>query len=119
TKKARVSRPYQRRRKERKRAAACGIGARRTTPATEAAAQGDGAEISQEEQLREIWREALHVDAVHDDDDFIRLGGHSLLALRVRARVREAIGVEITPHSCLRAQTFAEWRADVARQHRR
>jgi aryl carrier-like protein len=87
--------------------------------APDAAGPAHGTELGQEEQLREIWRQALQVDAVHDDDDFIHLGGHSLLALRVSARVREVTGVEVTPHSCLRAQTFAEWRADVARQRRR
>ncbi|APU42989.1 amino acid adenylation domain-containing protein [Streptomyces sp. TN58] len=88
-------------------------------PAPDAAGPAHSSELGQEELLREIWRQALQVDAVHDDDDFIRLGGHSLLALRVSARVREVTGVEVAPHGCLRAQTFAEWRADVARQRRR
>ncbi|MFE9826726.1 amino acid adenylation domain-containing protein [Streptomyces sp. NPDC005791] len=87
-------------------------------PAPDSTEQTHDSELGQEDQLREIWRQALHVDAVHDDDDFIRLGGHSLLALRVSARVRELTGMEIPPHSCLQAQTFAEWRADVARQRR-
>jgi amino acid adenylation domain-containing protein/FkbM family methyltransferase len=74
------------------------------------------AEGGLEEQLREIWRQVLHVDAIKDDDDFLALGGHSMLALRISARVREAIGVEIAPNSCLQAPTFAEWLAVVAQQ---
>ncbi|EST22940.1 phosphopantetheine-binding protein [Streptomyces roseochromogenus] len=68
-----------------------------------------------EEQLRDLWREVLAVDAVGDDDDFLSLGGHSLLALRVTARARGIVGTETTPSSCLKAPTFAAWLAEVLR----
>ncbi|MFG2586334.1 FkbM family methyltransferase [Streptomyces malaysiensis] len=66
-----------------------------------------------EEQLRDLWREVLSVDAVGDDDDFLGLGGHSLLALRVTARARSIISTETTPSACLKAPTFAAWLAEV------
>ncbi|CAL9608801.1 non-ribosomal peptide synthetase [Streptomyces sp. enrichment culture] len=61
------------------------------------------------ERLREIWRRALGVAAVRDEDDFHALGGHSLLALRIVGRVRETTGLELPPSSLLRAPDFAGW----------
>ncbi|MFC9909606.1 amino acid adenylation domain-containing protein [Streptomyces sp. NPDC059862] len=78
-------------------------------PPRHRAAPDAGADRSAEEKLREIWRQALGVDAVADDDDFIALGGHSLMALRISARVRADLGVETSPGECLRARTFGEW----------
>ncbi|MCW3844940.1 phosphopantetheine-binding protein [Micromonospora yasonensis] len=61
------------------------------------------------DRLREAWRVTLGVDAVHDDDNFLALGGHSLTALRVAHRVREMADLEVSPASCLRAGSFADW----------
>ncbi|MBT2393896.1 amino acid adenylation domain-containing protein [Streptomyces sp. ISL-1] len=61
------------------------------------------------ELLREIWRHVLSVDEVMDDDDFVTLGGHSLLALRVSAQARRLVGEAVSPSSCLRAPSFADW----------
>lgn len=58
--------------------------------------------------LRQIWRAELGVDAVGDDDDFVTLGGHSLVATRISAAAG-ALGVEISPDSCMRAPSFGEW----------
>ncbi|MFG1653244.1 amino acid adenylation domain-containing protein [Micromonospora sp. NPDC049275] len=66
-----------------------------------------------QEQLREIWRAALGVDAVGDDDDFIALGGHSLTALRITARLRDTTGARVSPQSCLQAGTFGAWAAAI------
>jgi amino acid adenylation domain-containing protein/FkbM family methyltransferase len=77
----------------------------RTNPGPLVAASGAGLEDS----LREAWRTALGVDSVRDDDNFLALGGHSLTALRVSVQVREAVGLEISPASCLRASTFSDW----------
>ncbi|MEU9862168.1 non-ribosomal peptide synthetase [Streptomyces sp. NPDC047971] len=68
-----------------------------------------------EDRLRDIWREALGVDTVRDEDDFLALGGHSLVALRVSTRVRETAGIEVAPSSCLRVPTFGDWLAEVSR----
>ncbi|WP_307867705.1 amino acid adenylation domain-containing protein [Saccharothrix coeruleofusca] len=71
------------------------------------------------EELRRMWCEALSVDHVSDDDDFIGLGGHSLIALRITARVRRLLNTETSPSSLLRPQTFAAWRADVLQEAQR
>ncbi|MEV5764093.1 amino acid adenylation domain-containing protein [Micromonospora sp. NPDC052213] len=65
------------------------------------------------DRLREAWRVTLGVDAVQDDDNFLALGGHSLTALRVAHRVREMADLEVSPASCLRAGSFADWLARV------
>ena len=48
-----------------------------------------------ETQLARIWAEVLKLDQVGRQDNFFELGGHSLLAVRVMARVREALQVEV------------------------
>lgn len=48
-----------------------------------------------EEQLAEIWADVLQVERVGRGDDFFALGGHSLLAVRVQARVKADLGVEM------------------------
>ncbi|GII64842.1 hypothetical protein Skr01_49270 [Sphaerisporangium krabiense] len=81
-------------------------------PETAVVPGGDG---SPREVLREIWRVALGMDQINDDDDFVSLGGHSLLALRVTARVRQVTGADIGPGRCLRATSFAGWAGEVLR----
>lgn len=70
----------------------------------ERAGDGDIADV-----LREIWRGELRVDEVADDDDFIALGGHSLVAMRISAAAGTALGMEISPDSCMLARSFGEW----------
>src|SRR5262249_14304502 len=48
-----------------------------------------------EMQLARIWSELLNVERVSRYDDFFALGGHSLLAVRLVARLRQALGVEL------------------------
>jgi hypothetical protein len=48
-----------------------------------------------EELLGGMWEELLKVERVGRQDNFFELGGHSLLAVRVIARVREALKVEV------------------------
>ena len=48
-----------------------------------------------ETKLAQVWAEVLKLDQVGRHDNFFDLGGHSLLAVRVMARVREALKVEV------------------------
>ncbi|GIH21788.1 hypothetical protein Aph01nite_00980 [Acrocarpospora phusangensis] len=48
-----------------------------------------------EELVADVWCELLSLDRVSATDDFFRLGGHSLLAVRVSARLRATVGVEL------------------------
>nr|ACX33963.1 putative non-ribosomal peptide synthetase [uncultured bacterium RM35] len=58
-----------------------------------------------EAALTRIWADVLDVAAVGPNDDFFALGGHSLLAIKVAARVRETLGVEMPIRMLLEART--------------
>ena len=47
----------------------------------------------------------MKVERVGRQDNFFELGGHSLLAVRVMARVRQVLGVEVGDREiCLRGR---------------
>src|SRR5579864_4601686 len=48
-----------------------------------------------EEQLAGMWQELLGVERVGRQGHFFEMGGHSLLAMRLLARVRQVLGVEL------------------------
>jgi amino acid adenylation domain-containing protein len=48
-----------------------------------------------ETRLAAIWGELLGTNAIGRDDDFFTLGGHSLNAVRMLARVRKELGVDL------------------------
>jgi amino acid adenylation domain-containing protein len=48
-----------------------------------------------ETTLAKIWSELLGVERVGRNDNFFELGGHSMLAMRVIARIRERLSVDI------------------------
>ncbi|WP_446039428.1 non-ribosomal peptide synthetase [Streptomyces sp. SID1121] len=59
--------------------------------AVPAASAGD--EVVQ--ALCAIWCEVLDLPAVDPEDDLFDLGGHSLTIIRIAARIRESLGVEV------------------------
>jgi amino acid adenylation domain-containing protein len=48
-----------------------------------------------EEELAALWSALLGVERIGMEDDFFDLGGHSLLALKLLARVRDSIDVDL------------------------
>ncbi len=50
-----------------------------------------------EETLASIWREVLHLEVVGPDESFFEVGGQSIAMVRVISRIREALGVEVSP----------------------
>ncbi len=66
-----------------------------------------------EARLAGLWAEVLERPGVGVDDDFFELGGHSLLAVLLLARVREALGVEVSLRAFFARPTVAGMVAEV------
>jgi len=62
------------------------------------------------------WSDILGVAQVGIDDDFFSLGGHSLMATRLRSRLAEHFGVELSVADLFRATTVRSL-ADLLRPH--
>ncbi|WP_130901319.1 non-ribosomal peptide synthetase [Pseudomonas sp. Sample_11] len=64
--------------------------------------------------IGQIWAEQLNVKQVSGDDHFFLLGGNSIAATQVVARVREALGVELSLRLLFEAPTLSAFAAAVA-----
>jgi aryl carrier-like protein len=71
-----------------------------------------------EQWLTKLWQEVLHVERVGIADNFLELGGHSLNAMKVVAKVRQRLGVDVTLHSLFEAPTLAQWWETLRSQRR-
>ena len=61
-----------------------------------------------QEALTGLWRELLGIPEAGPHEDFFALGGDSLLAVRLGARVRETLHVELPPQRLLEHRTIAQ-----------
>jgi amino acid adenylation domain-containing protein len=61
-----------------------------------------------ETAIARVWCEVLGIARVGIDENFFYLGGNSLLLVRVAARLRDALGVDLPVRALFGAQTIAE-----------
>ena len=61
-----------------------------------------------EEQLAEIWAEALEITRVGRQDNFFDLGGHSLLATLVATRMGNTFEIQVPVRALFESPTIAE-----------
>ncbi|WP_037864902.1 condensation domain-containing protein, partial [Streptomyces sp. NRRL S-340] len=61
-----------------------------------------------EEVVAQVWCAVLGIDRVGVHDDFFELGGHSLLVIRVAARIRKLLGVEVPLRELFDAPTVGQ-----------
>jgi amino acid adenylation domain-containing protein len=71
-----------------------------------------------EEMLAGIWADLFGRDRIGPEDDFFELGGHSLLGIRVLARTRELLGVELKLADLFEGSTLSVFagRVEAARR---
>jgi amino acid adenylation domain-containing protein/non-ribosomal peptide synthase protein (TIGR01720 family) len=67
-----------------------------------------------EELLAGIWSDLLRVEEIGVNDDFFELGGHSLQGIRLVARIREVLGVDLPIRTLFQAPTLAALAASIA-----
>ncbi|WBB62055.1 acyl carrier protein [Streptomyces sp. WMMC500] len=65
--------------------------------------------------VKAVWADALGIDHIAPDDDFLELGGHSLLAMRITARVSEEFDIDLPMPVLLRHPTLSRFTAAVER----
>jgi hypothetical protein len=66
-----------------------------------------------EREVARIWEDALDLDRVGLDDDFLALGGHSLLSARIATRLADVFGLAPPLHWLADCHTVRETAAMV------
>ncbi|MFL6197989.1 MAG: amino acid adenylation domain-containing protein, partial [Thermoanaerobaculia bacterium] len=79
----------------------------RWTPAAEISRRITAPRTPLEELLAGLFAEVLQVERIGVEDDFFEHGGHSLAVMRLAARVREALRVELPLHRVFETPTVA------------
>jgi acyl transferase domain-containing protein len=75
---------------------------------SDASSSQDAPRDETEEQIAQVWRDALGVEQVGINDSFSQLGGHSLLAIRIVAELRKAFQIALPVRALFDAPTVAE-----------
>ena len=60
-----------------------------------------------EEFIAEIWVDVFGFENISVDDGFLELGGHSLIAIRIAARIREQLEIDIPINAIFETQTIS------------
>jgi len=79
------------------------------SPAAAGETAADELRAGIEETLAGIWGELLKQPRIGRHDNFFELGGHSMHAVRLIARVRKKLGVELLPRDLLDHPTLAKF----------
>jgi acyl transferase domain-containing protein/acyl carrier protein len=66
-----------------------------------------------ERELADIWEELIGIAGLGVDDDFFEIGGDSLVAVRLVARIRERLGIELDVRALFDCTTIARLAARV------
>ncbi|WP_160109738.1 non-ribosomal peptide synthetase [Pseudomonas izuensis] len=68
-----------------------------------------------EQVLASVWQELLEVEVIGRHDDFFALGGHSLLVVRMTARLRATLGIEVPVNVIFQHPTLIGLAGQIAR----
>ena len=62
-----------------------------------------------EQQVAQIWQQALKLERIGLSDHFFELGGHSLLAVNVVSRIQLELGMKLTPQLLFQHPTLSDF----------
>ncbi|HEX4722802.1 MAG TPA: amino acid adenylation domain-containing protein [Pseudonocardiaceae bacterium] len=69
-----------------------------------------------ERRISETWAELLGVSTVGIEDNFFELGGDSILSIRLAARLRTVLGIDVSPRTVFGNTTVASLAAALAEE---
>ncbi|NQD92847.1 amino acid adenylation domain-containing protein [Pseudomonas sp. CrR25] len=68
-----------------------------------------------EQVLAAVWQELLEVEVIGRHDDFFALGGHSLLVVRMTAKLRATLGIEVPVNVIFQHPTLSRLARQISR----
>lgn len=72
-----------------------------------------------EQVLAAVWQELLEAEVIGRHDDFFALGGHSLLVVRMTARLRAMLGIEVPVNVIFQHPTLIRLAEQITEPHNR